>query len=67
MTPAQTALLNAIKRAWASHPEWTLGKLLQSAMNISRGEIRTNPAYAKDAELKKHLVALIPPADEGKK
>lgn len=67
MTPAQTALLNAIKKTWAHHPDWTLGKLLQSAMNVSRGEVRTNPAYATNHELRKHLAALIPPEDEGKK
>lgn len=67
MTPSQTALLNAIKKTWSHHPDWTLGKLLQSAMNVSRGEVRSNPAYATNAELKKHLVALIPEEDEGKK
>lgn len=67
MTPGQKALIDAIGAVWPHHPNWTLGKLLQSAMNASRGEIRTNPAYAKDAELARHLAALIPEDWEGKK
>lgn len=63
MTPYQSRLLNQIKKTWQHHPTWTLGKLLQSANNIALGEIRTNPAYARDAHLIKGLKALEPESD----
>lgn len=64
MTRQQSAIINQVKATWAHHPNWTLGKLLQSAYNISTGEIRTNPAYAKNAQLMSGLRALVPDSDE---
>lgn len=60
MNAHQSRLLNQIRTTWAHHPTWSLGKLLQSANNIALGEIRTNPAYARDGHLIKGLQALIP-------
>lgn len=67
MSRQQTALVNQIKKTWEYHPTWTLGKLLQSANNISLGEVRTNPASARDAHLLSGLKALIPDPREGDK
>lgn len=65
MTPHQSRLINQIKATWEHHPEWPLGKLLQSANNIALGEIRTNPGYAIDKHLLKGLKALIPDPEIG--
>lgn len=67
MKSSQTSLVNQIKKTWEHHPDWTLGKLLQSANNISLGEIRTNPASARDSHLLSGLKALIPDPREGEK
>lgn len=64
ITGYQKGLLNRIQEAWVHHPDWTLGKLLQSANNIALGEIRTNPAYARDYHLNKGLKALVPEGAE---
>lgn len=60
----QKGLLNRIEEAWVHHPDWSLGRLLQSAGNIGLGEIRTNPAYVRDYHLNKGLKALVPEGDE---
>lgn len=64
MTRAQTTMLNQVKKTWEHHPDWTIGKLLQSAYNISTGEVRTNPAYAKHGQILSGLRALIPEGGE---
>lgn len=66
-TRYQTSIVNQIKLTWGHHPEWTLGKLIQSANNISLGEVRTNPAHARDSHILSGLKALIPDAEEGVK
>lgn len=65
-TGRQTAIANQIKKTWAHHPDWTLGKMLQSAFNVSTGELRTNPAYATNEQLMSGLRALIPEEGEEK-
>lgn len=60
MNAHKSRLLNQIKKTWEYHPDWTLGRLLQSANNIALGEVRTNPAYARDGHLINGLKALIP-------
>lgn len=60
MSAYQTQVLNQIKKTWPHHPKRTLGQLLQAANNIALGEVRTNPAYARDAHIITGLKALIP-------
>lgn len=60
MNSHQSQLLNQIRKTWEHHPKWSLGKLLQSANNIALGEVRTNPAFARDGHLITGLKALIP-------
>lgn len=57
-------IVKQIALSWEEHPDWTLGKLLQSAASISRGELKVNPAFARDMELFNGLKALIPDEDE---
>lgn len=54
------ALLQEVENAWDYHPDWTLGKLLQSAASIARGQVRLNPAVVSDEELVVGLRALVP-------
>lgn len=60
MTKERKALVEALVVAWAFHPKRSLGQMLSAAMNISRGELRSNPAFAEDAELLEGLRALVP-------
>lgn len=60
----QKSLLKQIETTWAHHPDWTLGKLLQSANDIALGEFRTNPAYSRHNHLTTGLKALIPEGSE---
>ena len=53
-------LLAEVEIAWGYHPDWSLGKLLQSAASIARGQIRLNPAVVSDEELGAGLRALVP-------
>lgn len=60
MTAEMHKTLDVVREAWAYHQDWTLGKLLQSAASISRGQLRLNPGVVTDAELVAGLKALIP-------
>lgn len=60
MNNERAELIQAIVVAWEYHPNRPLGKMLSAAMNISRGELRSNPAFAGDAELLEGLRALVP-------
>lgn len=56
----QLDILAEVEVAWGYHPDWTLGKLLQSAASIARGQIRLNPGVVTDEELSHGLRALVP-------
>ena len=56
----QKAIIEALTAAWKHHPTVPAGKLFEKAMNISRGQLRGNPAFATNAELTSGLKALVP-------
>lgn len=53
-------MLDAVREAWVHHQNWSLGRLLQSAASISRGQLRMNPGSLTDEEILVGLRALIP-------
>lgn len=53
-------MLDAVREAWVHHQDWPLGKLLQSAASVSRGQLRMNPGTLTDEEILSGLKALIP-------
>lgn len=57
---AKTALVTALSEAIKHHPTTPVGKLIGNAVNISRGQTQSNPAFAGDAEITEGLKALIP-------
>jgi len=57
-------IVNQLRASWEAHPDWTLGRLLQGAASIARGELKVNPAHVRDMELMNGLKALIPDDEE---
>lgn len=56
----QLDVIAEVDTAWVYHQDWSLGKLLQSAASIARGQVRLNPAVVSDEELIAGLRALVP-------
>lgn len=55
-----TAIVKALGEAVKHHPNTPVGKLIGNAVNISRGQMQSNPAFATDAEVLEGLKALVP-------
>lgn len=60
MTNSRPALIAALSAASKHHPKTPIGKLIGNAVNISRGQLQSNPAFASNAEITEGLKALIP-------
>lgn len=55
-----TAVVKALGEAVKHHPNTPVGKLIANAVNISRGQAQSNPAFAADSEVLAGLKALVP-------
>lgn len=56
----KAAIVKALAEAIKHNPNTPVGKLIGNAVNISRGQLQSNPAFAGDAEVLEGLKALIP-------
>lgn len=54
------AVVKALSEAVKHHPNTPVGKLIGNAVNISRGQTQSNPAFAADSEVLAGLKALVP-------
>lgn len=60
MKKSHRDMIAALTDALDYHPNTPLGKLISNAVNISRGQLQSNPAFATDAEILNGLKALKP-------
>lgn len=60
MTHDKSELLALLAEVVELQPTRTVGQIMRAAMDISRGQLQSNPAFAGDAELIEGLRALIP-------